>query len=70
MIAKIHSNQYTEKGKKCLDCHILVDNRERGTGNKVRCNECQKINRRIRQNKYNKKYYLVKTRRIKNEKTY
>ena len=43
---------------KCLDCHNIINNRERGTGNKVRCNECQKIHRKIKSKEYDRIYYL------------
>ena len=67
MIVKTHANQFTEKGIKCLDCPAIVDNREHGTGAKIRCNECQKIHRIIQNKGYNRVYYLKKKRRIQND---
>ena len=43
---------------KCLDCHNMINNRERGTGTKIRCNECQKIHRKIQSKEYDRIYYL------------
>ena len=43
---------------KCLDCHNMINNRERGTGTKIRCNECQKIHRKIQNKEYDRIYYL------------
>jgi len=47
---------------KCLDCHNIINNRERGTGTKIRCNECQKIHRKIKSKEYNSIYHIENTK--------